>query len=97
MRGYTRTGEWPEPILTSPAPQRGRSPSPADDEMSGQMDSARERGVQGGAQTNAEVTLAAAHLLRCRVRTHLRSVGHLPSEPRPAVPNEQYSFCEYGR
>ena len=31
MRGYTRTGEWPEPILTSPAPQRGRSPSPADE------------------------------------------------------------------
>ena len=30
-----RTGEWPEPILThyscSPAPQRGRSPSPADE------------------------------------------------------------------
>ncbi|EOD31496.1 hypothetical protein EMIHUDRAFT_231903 [Emiliania huxleyi CCMP1516] len=22
MRGYNRTGEWPEPILTSPAPQR---------------------------------------------------------------------------
>ena len=31
MRGYTRTGEWPEPILTSPAPQRGRSPSPVDE------------------------------------------------------------------
>ena len=31
MRGYNRTGEWPEPILTSPAPQRGRSPSPADE------------------------------------------------------------------
>ena len=28
MRGYTRTGEWPEPILASPALQRGRSPSP---------------------------------------------------------------------
>ncbi|EOD17020.1 hypothetical protein EMIHUDRAFT_244540 [Emiliania huxleyi CCMP1516] len=31
MRGYNRTGEWPEPILTSPAPQRGRSPSPVDE------------------------------------------------------------------
>ena len=31
MRGYIRTGEWPEPILTSPAPQRGRSPSPVDE------------------------------------------------------------------
>ncbi|EOD10398.1 hypothetical protein EMIHUDRAFT_248372 [Emiliania huxleyi CCMP1516] len=30
MRGYNRTGEWPEPILTSPAPQRGRSPSPVE-------------------------------------------------------------------
>ena len=27
MRGYTRTGEWPEPILPSPAPERGRSPA----------------------------------------------------------------------
>ena len=26
-----RTGEWPEPTLTSPAPQRGRSPSPVDE------------------------------------------------------------------
>ena len=31
MRGYNRTGEWPEPTLTSPAPQRGRSPSPVDE------------------------------------------------------------------
>ena len=31
MRGYNRTGEWPEPILTSPTPQRGRSPSPVDE------------------------------------------------------------------
>ncbi|EOD08020.1 hypothetical protein EMIHUDRAFT_218080 [Emiliania huxleyi CCMP1516] len=31
MRGYIRTGEWPEPILTSPALQRGRSPSPVDE------------------------------------------------------------------
>ena len=31
MRGYTRTGKWPEPILTSPDPQRGRSPSPSDE------------------------------------------------------------------
>ena len=31
MRGYIRTGEWPEPILTSPTPQRGRSPSPVDE------------------------------------------------------------------
>ena len=31
MRGYTRTGKWPEPILTGPDPQRGRSPSPSDE------------------------------------------------------------------
>ena len=24
MRGYIRTGEWPKPILPSPAPERGR-------------------------------------------------------------------------
>ena len=99
MRGYTRTGEWPgggQSGPFSPALPRSAAARQAP-QVSGQMDSARERGVQGGAQTNAEVTLAAAHLLRCRVRTHLRSVGHLPSEPRPAVPNEQYSFCEYGR
>ncbi|EOD05935.1 hypothetical protein EMIHUDRAFT_219642 [Emiliania huxleyi CCMP1516] len=34
MRGYTRTGEWPEPILPSPAPERGRSPRSPSDEWS---------------------------------------------------------------
>ena len=29
VRGYTSTGKWPEPILTSPDLQRGRSPSPS--------------------------------------------------------------------
>ena len=31
IRGYTCTGKWPEPILTGPDPQRGRSPSPSDE------------------------------------------------------------------
>ena len=26
MRGYTRTGEWPGPILISPAPEAGARP-----------------------------------------------------------------------
>ncbi|EOD05589.1 hypothetical protein EMIHUDRAFT_220012 [Emiliania huxleyi CCMP1516] len=40
MRGYNRTDEWPEPILTSLTPQRGRSPSPVD-EWSDGTDSVR--------------------------------------------------------
>ena len=34
MRGYTRTGEWPGPILPSPAPERGRSRRSPSDEWS---------------------------------------------------------------
>ena len=34
MRGYTRTGKWPEPILTSPYPAAARQAP----QMSGQMD-----------------------------------------------------------
>ena len=50
MRGYNRTGEWPEPTaplsLALPRSAAARqAPS-----MSGQMDSAQERGVRGGAQ-----------------------------------------------
>ena len=34
MRGYTRTGKWPEPILTSPDPECGRSRRSPSDEWS---------------------------------------------------------------
>ena len=35
MRGYIRTGEWPKPILPSPAPEHGRRVEAH--QMSGQM------------------------------------------------------------
>ena len=34
MRGYIRTGEWPKPILPSPAPEHGRSRRSPSDEWS---------------------------------------------------------------
>jgi len=51
IRGYTRTGEWPEPIAPfSLAPLPRSAAARQAPQMSDQMDSARERGVRGGAQ-----------------------------------------------
>ncbi|EOD11864.1 hypothetical protein EMIHUDRAFT_214212 [Emiliania huxleyi CCMP1516] len=53
MRGYNRTGEWPEPILTSPAPQRGRSPSPVDEWSDGTRGKKITRALNGAGNRTA--------------------------------------------
>ena len=91
MRGYTSTGKWPEPILTSPDPQRGRSPSPQDEWSDARwIDSAPESEGYGGEHKHRTPSVAlvppSAYPMRERSPVPCAQPSALRAAMRPAPP-----------